>query len=267
MGSKTRFVVDMAGELVEFFSVQERADGSLIVFPHRACQYTDPALGLIKEEHLSVHLSPNSPGTTIKRTCALQNGRVMTYSSFVSDSKAALLWPLYSATTPRFAKGNLRKRAKDRIVTITRFNHRSATLVYSIFVSSRGFDHSPAFSAVNLVTAAFARFEIGVFYSFMPLPSLPSEDIQVPGTSPRQVDGVVADRGTPQGQRSFELTELEPFVTRTFVSLGELMHFRLLQFRIELTPDILNMFRVGTQTFLKYPPPFEEDTARAVIVS
>jgi len=267
VASKTRFVVEMAGEQVELFSVQERADSSLIVFPHRACQYTDPALGLIREEHLSVHLSANSPGTTIKRTCTLQNGRVMTYSSFVSDSKAALLWPLYSARAPRFTKSNLRKRARDRIVTITRFHHRSATLVYSIFVSSRGFEHSPALSSVNLLTGAFTRFEIGVFYSFMPLPSLPSEDIQVPATSPRQVDGVVADRGKPQGQRSFELNEVEPFVTRTFVSLGELMHFRLLQFRVELTPEILTMFRMGTQTFLKYPPAFEEATTPTVIVS
>lgn len=265
MGSKTRFVVEMAGEQVELFAVQERNDGSLLLLPHRACRYTDPALGLIKEEHLSVHLSPQSAGTTMKRTCTLKNGRQMTYSSFVSDSKTALLWPLFSATAPLFTRGNLRRGSRDRIVTITRFHHRSATLFYTVFVSSCGFEHPPWRSPVNLIRVSFEKFEIGVFYSFIQLPSLNTEEIQVPATSPRQVDGV-AEAGEREAQRSFKREEVEPFVTSAFAGLAELMHFRLLQFEIELSPQVLNLFRVGTQTFMKHPPPFEGEATPPIVL-
>lgn len=255
---KTRFLVEMDGVSAELFSVQENADGSLMVFPHRRCE--DIHHGALKEEHLSVHMSPASPGTTIKQTVRFENGSHVTYSSFVEDSKTQLLWPLFSATAPRFTKTNVtRKRARDRQVTFARYHPRSATLVYSVFVSSSGFQHSPSQSPVNLVRVAFSRFEIGVFFSFMCLPSRLTEEIQVGATSPRQIDGV-PHKGEAVAQRSFELDEVEPFVVQTFAGLGNAMFFRLVQLGTPFTDDFFPIFRIGASKFVKVPPSYSPDS-------
>ena len=91
-------------------------------------------------ERYSVHVSPDSPGTTIKRTARLETGRVMTTAMFVKDSKTELFAPLFARRCPDMKNPHYdsKPRPRDTIISTGEFDPAKGALTYVLFVAHAG---------------------------------------------------------------------------------------------------------------------------------
>ena len=81
--SRTRVVVKLDGKTKELFSVIERKNGDLAILPkYEENHEKDSRVGRIKNEHISIHRSPNSIGFLIKNTTLLDEGIFTSYAQF-----------------------------------------------------------------------------------------------------------------------------------------------------------------------------------------
>lgn len=188
---KTRVVAKTPDGLFELFAVLERPDGELQIFLKPDPNYEDPIAGDVPviSEKYSIHPGEVGGGTTIKRTMPLADGRVLTTSAYIEDSKENLLWPIYSQRVSKFFPEyhGAKIREKDKSVVIAEYVQSSANLIISLFVSSidRQLKEFPD-TLTTLFRIPFSRYTLGIYFNFIDLPSLPATDFAVFPTSPQQ---------------------------------------------------------------------------------
>jgi len=218
MGSKpkTRFVVEFDGALRELLSVRELPDRSLVVlsrFEQWAVDLESGEETLRESERYSVHMSPQSTGTTLKRTVTLADGRAITSVYFVKDSKNSLLSHLYTKACPILSnRYDLRIREKDALVKIGAFSRGDfTTFIFTVLVgdATRTF---PNLRDHSLVTFAFGHFEIAIYSSYLNLPATDNSVTITGATAPKRVNGIATGVRTSDGKPSIDPTDLPSLV-------------------------------------------------------
>ncbi|MDR6625168.1 hypothetical protein [Caulobacter segnis] len=241
--AKTRFVVEFDGKLRELFSIQEQISGDLTIpIKHEIQHGSSEDLQAIVEQRLSVHYSPNSHGTLIKRTAVLGNRDVITNTTFVKDSKQVLLAPLWTKICPELIDRYAPKvRSKDKIVDIGRFRKDHAcTLVYTAVVGEAGRTW-PAIAGLALHSAQFRKFSIAVYSSYLNWPASHMSHILMIATSPEQINGVARGEVRGDGIASIAAEELGSELLR----LSEYVSAMLILKMAEDAPEDVARFMHG----------------------
>jgi hypothetical protein len=213
MGSraKTRFIVEYDGQLRQLFSIEEQPSGDLTIPIKHEEQHGLPAdLQDIREQRLSVHCSPGSPGTTIKRHNVLANLTAITNAAFIRDSKETLLAALWTKAGPELIERYaLRAKRKDRLINIGQFRKEHlCTLIYTVLVGEPK-KLWPLIQGSTLHVAEFRRFSIAVYSTYMNWPGAGLSITYMLGTSPQRVNGVSEGPEVSDGAASLILAELD----------------------------------------------------------
>lgn len=196
MVSKTRVVVGYEGVNRALFSVKEnRNNKDLTVVFFNARNFEDEKAGLnvgINLHKLSIHGSPNSSGTTISRELILADGRRLTSSQFIKDSKDSLFTYVFGALMPELADDRYKSkpRAKDTVVRVGKFKRTDyATFVYHIVVANHGalvpYVHGHSCSEID-----FERWKLAVYATYVNMPSSVIGRLVIPSTRTPKTDGV-----------------------------------------------------------------------------
>lgn len=199
---KTRVVVNYKGIDCALFSIREnRNSHDLTLALQCARNYEDVGAGRdvqVERHKLSVHVSPDSPGTTITREFILADKRRLTSAQFIKDSKESLFCVVYSMLMPDLSDGHYRSRprARDPVVRIGKFLPTdSTTLIYHIVVARHG-DLMPFVPGHSCKTIDFKVWKIGVYSTFLDLPATVFGRYLAPATRTPKTDGM-PDEGYP----------------------------------------------------------------------
>jgi hypothetical protein len=194
---KTRFAVLYDGKPKELISIRERSGGDLVLLIRHPINFETEAGDVpIAQYHISVHESPHSEGTTIKTTYLLEDGIETTAAQFVRNSKEELLCPIVTFGCPLLnERYDLHSRSKDRIVYLKKFGEQDRTTLVFTVVATRLRHEWRTVPGASLATAAFKRFEIGVYFSYMNLPSTTLGSVLLSATSQPRDNG--APRNVP----------------------------------------------------------------------
>jgi hypothetical protein len=198
---KTRVVANYENADRSLFSIRENGDQSLtVIFQHSLNDERTDGDTPIRHHKLSIHISPKSQGTTLLRTLLLADGRSVTSSQFIKDSKDSLFCIAFGRLCPQLNAEHYssKPRARDSVVRIGTFHESDrATLIYHIVVS----DHlqmMPFVAGHSIQVIEFAKWKIGIYSCYFNLPASPFGRDNILATRPQKVDGSI-DPEFPQG--------------------------------------------------------------------
>lgn len=241
---KTRVSVRYDGKDRGLFSVRENGDQSLTIIFQTALNSEDEKTGTdvrIIQHKISVHVSPSSPGTTLLRTVNLAGGRTLSKAQYIKDSKTSLFCVAHSLLCPQLSADHylLKARARDVVVRIGAFGASDSTsLIYHVVVA----DHAhpmPPLAGHSLSVLHFSRWNIGVYSTYLNIPSGPFGHAMHMTTSPPRENGVIdpeytADMyGAGGGTDSIALDQLAEYLLQT----NNLLAFGLCRKIYPLLPD------------------------------
>lgn len=196
--ARTRVVVTMEGKVRELFSVIERPSGDLVLLDRPGLNFeTKNELDTpIIDQKFSIHVSPLSPGTTIKFHMRLSNGSNHTTALFVHGPKNRLISHVFSRAWGDVSneKWDHAPKNKDDVINIGNIPSTYTNFITSIFVMAKNItpysiEHAPHFS-IN-----FSRFIIVIYTTFVNLPSPPAHQSIYSASSPLQINGIVSGSG------------------------------------------------------------------------
>lgn len=194
--AKTRVVVYFNAEPREIFSVLERHD-TLQIIRRGADNHVGKDLQAfpkdrLLENHISVHRSDKSTGTTIKSSLISQGGK-RTASAFIDD-KETLLWGLYSEVCPilSYSRYDVQAGPKDEIYRLNVDVGRAhfSCLAYHVLVVSKTRAH-PEILPYFVHRIPFSHFDLLVYRNFINLPPEHAGFWASAATRPPQIDDKV----------------------------------------------------------------------------
>lgn len=189
---KKRFLAIVDAKPRQLFSVTEMASGDLTIALRGGVNYeqVDGDVPIV-ENRISVHVSPDSSGTTIMKTLLLANGRRHRSAIFTRPPKADLRQFIISMACSDL-RSNLYdvvvpQRDEARIVSMDVPTH--STLVFHMFVGSKHqtFPHDPA---CNLSLDRFRKFTLAVYSNHMNIPAGSTNQALSIATTPLEINGV-----------------------------------------------------------------------------
>lgn len=261
---KTRVVVNYENADRLLFSIRENGDKSLTVVRKTPMNHEDPTEGniVIAHDKFSIHVSPESPGTTITRKVLLANGRTISSAQFINDSKSSLFCLMYSALSPELGGTRYvaKPRPRDATVRVGAFHrHDMATLIYHIVVCDLE-QTIPSTPGHSIATIPFTRWKVGVLSCFLNLPATPFGREATPTTRPPKVDGVddpqYAGLLESHGRDSMPADELKDVLLETNYRMSALLVkklcdaipedkdrcHKLMNHRLYFHPDVRSLF-------------------------
>jgi hypothetical protein len=207
--AKTRFVLEVDGTLKETFSILELNDNGLNILEKFEQRYgEDRDSPYVSETRISVHPSPASPGTLIKRHKILIDGTAITNALFIKDSKVNLLAHLCTKACPVFTdRYDCRPRERDQVVTLGRCKSSDAcTFVYAILVGNRDRQYLDI-RGFSKTRVQFRQFSIAIYSHYLNVPPFHASMTIMQATSPEQINGVASK--PPIGDGGPSLTDEE----------------------------------------------------------
>lgn len=209
---RVRFMVSYGEHLAELISAQDSPSGDLQIFVRRS---TNLELGgrqemQIEHEKFTVHLSPSSHGTTVTKT--VEGDMKLRAASFVKNSKERLFWVLHGRACPDLTDKRYRKKPSksDEIITVSASLDDARSFSYFIVVQLAGqpFQEIEGFARHS---KAFAHFALGIYSTYLPVPSTFLGATVDPSTSDHTLDGVaVQNLGlSGEGADSYEEHQIE----------------------------------------------------------
>lgn len=195
--AKIRFVVRVGGKDRELFAVRDRSpDGSVQILLKETPFFQNDELGprywRAAERRISIHPSDGSlkNGTTIKHHKIAADG-LFEDAAFVNESRERLCWPIRSVRQWAFEGDNIASpRDKDTVLRLQPYDERLTTLFFQIWAWDNKRDIPPPASPVQMVTAMCRRFQLAVYYVFVPAqPLIEGYSISVSTSSTRVNEG------------------------------------------------------------------------------
>ena len=186
MATKTRFVIQAEGQLSELFSVRERTNGDLVVLGKKSNQIGSGIADkywAVEELRMSIHVSPNSPGTTIVQHVRLANSYSRIYA-FVTPRDRQLTWLLFAALCQDLSAAHYetQSRQSDATVSLGAYRPRFSALIYFVVLTSAGGIISPP-HGFNVITSKFRVFDLHVIWAYLPAPSIHQGEYFISATS------------------------------------------------------------------------------------
>ena len=161
---RIRLSVSTPCQNAEIVSMLERDNGNIEIFPRNGDNAElDGKNAKIEHQHISIHRSLETTGTTITTTFRA-SGNPIKMASFIKDSQEALLWPVIGRAMPHLSEPVylLKSREQDKIISLfDEFDH-NWTLMYFIFVQRRGGDFKSV-HRFKLHVEGFEYFSVGVY--------------------------------------------------------------------------------------------------------
>lgn len=209
--TKTRLVANVNGSEAELISLQENQAGDVQVFIRSALNHEISGADMkTLQEKFSIHVTPTSPGTIIKKTTRLQGQTKVreTKASFVKDSKKSLLWFFYGrgCTSMRAPFYYPKFPADDTVVCIAPYVPADHTLLY-ILVAQRAGEVAPELQNYRCDVFPFELFQVVVYTTFFNYPSIGRGTTIDSATSPLQIDDVPDGPAFGHGAASIPLAE------------------------------------------------------------
>jgi hypothetical protein len=203
---RTRFGTVGDGEPRAVFSVDEKPDGSLIIF-RTVKNWRHPVTGTdvpFEHQHISIHNSERSLGTTITQKSRM-HGHTQSRVAFVHNRAGRLLWPVFGAGIGFHQSGTspLKPKPRDQVFMIGHPHDFSwSCLLYSVFVADPPLDQRYYPRGANHLSVRFSKYELLVFSSYMMLPTPSLAVARFEGTSSPILDGVNVAEMAPTPARS-----------------------------------------------------------------
>ncbi len=202
---KVRYFATIDGYQTRLITIEEKFDGSLLVSPIQSANFEHEIIGDVpqKSAHFSIHNSDSSliGGTTITYKLELKNGEKRDKVSFIKGDKKDLLWVLWCQRMMLPNPARIKKKkynAKDQSIDIGAFSTKRSTLLMFVVVAGREEliqDQYPY--EMVLFKSEFKKYVIGVFITYVDLPTLRSGRMRFIGTAPERVNGSVIDERKP----------------------------------------------------------------------
>jgi hypothetical protein len=176
--SKVRFTVSALGFRTQIVSVEERANGDLLIFPYQGEQIGDSPFDLSSHIDLkiSVHRSLDSSGCTLKRTH--KTGRGLEEVSVVIESyDDKICFPIFARLCPNLInpQRKFKPDKKDKIIDIGYYNPFETTLMFLIAVMEGSVNPAPSiFENKACFSQTFSHFTIAIYPWTMPVRSTQS---------------------------------------------------------------------------------------------
>lgn len=253
--AKVRFVAMYEGRQRQILSAEERRDGSVLLAPRLGLTLTlqgetDPRP--IHSEHVSVHSSPQSAGTTITHTTNLKDGRKISNAAFIKDTGDFLYVPVMYARCGRLDHPTYHgdARPRDTVLEIGSPFVRAHTtcLIYLVVVANPS--HSFAqIKGSRLTTHVFRHFTLAVYSTFLNLPAITPTWTHINVTSPTLIDGSSVGEKFSDGMSSIDPSTMEDAVldrwqrlalnmvqTMEEIGLPDLLRFELQNLPLWFTP-------------------------------
>jgi hypothetical protein len=171
---RIRFFVSTPCQDAEILSMLERDDGDIEIFPRNGNNAElDGKNTKIEHQHISIHRSQETNGTTITTTFRASDNPIK-MASFVKNSKEALLWPIIGKAMPHLSEPIylLKSREQDKIINLfNEFDH-NWTLMYFIFLQRKGGYFKPV-HRFKLHVEDFEYFSVGVYATYLFVPPSP----------------------------------------------------------------------------------------------
>lgn len=195
---RTRFTVLLNEEHRALFSVEERADGDLIVFISSEDYFSDISsdrpvseADRYAENRVSVHRSKISDGRTVKHTMRTISGATHKTYSFIRNSKNNLCWPIFSRSVPSLAapQYNHRPKKKDTSVSLGFLDENFSTFIYHVLVMSLNRD-PPVFLESRMKYHDFRFFRLVIYSNYVNLPTWNVACVAVTGTLPQMINNI-----------------------------------------------------------------------------
>ncbi len=214
--SKIRLTIEVNEVDRELFSVVERKSGDVMIFVKAAVDVS-PGEGAefqeVKEQRFSVHVSPKSPGHTVKQTLRTARGQITTSALVMPRSltarsaggiilkpKSQFCWPIFMVRPPSLENERYLSKPKpaDRRISIGSFSPKLANLVYMVIVTSPDILDIPITrDRTNLQTLPFSRFNVHVMHGFSIAPTVGVGDFVTFATSQQRADGDIPVASRP----------------------------------------------------------------------
>lgn len=161
MGNAERFA--------ELVSMREIGDGTINIVPKLGYQIeSGDSVSQIKEEHISLHPSDDSTGTSIKMTIKTAAGLINSHV-IVANSKNNLVWPVFTRAIANLSHDDFQyaysRPSEEKIVFFETID-QSSSLLYTIVAQRKG-GALPEVEHFNLRIAEFSRFRVGVYVTHL----------------------------------------------------------------------------------------------------
>ncbi|MEQ9153160.1 MAG: hypothetical protein RLO06_16905 [Parvibaculum sp.] len=256
---KTRFTVIVDEMELALFSIRELPNSSLVFISNTPENFeTDNGWVRFAEQHYSVHKTNGGKDTQITQKTYLEDKSTISNTAFILGTDRYLLWPIHGRRLPKFRPDNKikKKRHKDRFINIGSYDTKSATLIYTAFVTKSDFDETLlSLSYANRFSASFSEFKIVVFASYLNIPTPPHGEVVGLITSDEVVNGDFRDGHRQFPQKSLEIKDFPSTNMLLFMHLREKMLVRLNSI---LDDDHLETAALLTSRFFKRPLPHSE---------
>lgn len=222
---KQRVVLPLGGVRRELFSVEERSSGDLGLYLKYGREFDlaeEDNHDAILEHRFSVHVSPKSPGHTIKQTLRSERG-ARTTSALILPRRGArarpsgiiippsdiFCWPLFAMRTSDLSAPRYESHPKlqDRLVELPSYDPSRLSLIYMLVATSKDVDVlATTRGRFDQKLMEFKRFNIHVLFGFSLVPSLTNSDMLTFATSEEQLGPTTA---APQSGARRSLDELK----------------------------------------------------------
>jgi hypothetical protein len=207
-----RFIIGKDGKFSELLSIREHSDGTITIVPKYSPNIeTNKGNITVENQHISIHPSDGSTGTTIKTTLQAADG-IRTYATFIKDSKEKLLSPVYARAMPDLRYEKFRylynRPSEEKVVLYEKIDPHCSVL-YFLFVQRIG-GHFPEIDHFLLKTESYNNLIIGVYITHLHIPPYVLGFVSIPRTSRARIDQIpYGPEMRDEGSVSHQIKDLE----------------------------------------------------------
>jgi hypothetical protein len=239
---KTRFVITVDEIFREILSVEEMADGSLLLFPKRSEQYgsgQDHLYKDAKEVRISVHPSKesNDGGFLLKMHNKWQDNDYFKGYAYVMPRFGRYLWPIYGCTSPDLSRPRyILKKLNDKLIDMGIYKPNQTTLIYMLVVTSKNVRPEKLLK-MNVASAQFSNFDLHIHYAFVAYPSIHQGEVAFTATSwTIETQSETIERRVKERYQSLRRGELERFFADSINRLAGQHALKLVNYLESMDP-------------------------------
>lgn len=259
---KIRVSVKSFGEYRAILSIEERKNGDLIICPARSDNYEIGTHNIQKkQEKFSVHVSPSSPGYTIRQSIELSNGKIGRAHQFFEKGGCDAHAVVYGTTCPNLNldKYLLRENNNEEILLLHDRDISRCTMFYFVIISDNIINNlsNPNFDSVG---TNFSIFSVWIYSGYFLLPPLHNANKITPMTSlPKWGDERRGDLAFP-ARISRSKTDIDHSIFRILLQLSDRIRTRHYEAATaeNANDSILQYIDEQAARYIKYadlPPP------------